>query len=740
MVKRRFLFRYLLILLVIIVPSSLWAAYDFTDTNNYGHVFYYRILNEDHAVALTYPGSDINHPYQLDAYTHYPLPSGNVVISSLVLYQGEEYHLESIDPCTFQDCHYITSAYIPDGVQAIDFAVFSGCQRLQSVRLPATLTTLGSYAFRNCTSLQSIVIPDAVASVANNAFDGCSSLRHVTLGMNIENVQTEAFMGCGAIDTLVVRAHQPPLAPSTLFSDPVLGQCVLMIPCRTLGDYQSVSPWSLFSVIHEADTCWAHVAVQTNDSALGLVLGDGVHNRYASVSLYAVPARGHCLQTWSTGSHDNPLIITLTSDTLITATFAPYSPDTLTRIDTVFTPIIDTVYVNNKDTVYLLVTDTVYANYTDTVYLSVTDTVYANYIDTVYLSIPDTNYAINTDTVYLMVVDTMLLVGIDTLIIHDTLIMPVFWDDPSVDTVWITLHDTLVYSDTIFSHSIDTVAVPMWVHDTLVEYSVVHDTVLRFFWVHDTLTHHDTLWAYNTLRDTLFVVHFDTLWRTELQIEDHYYYDTVFLFDTLVQFVYDTVIQQVVVFDTIVSDRYVYLTDTLQIVRYDTIYALDTLYIDRWCHDTVTIVGYNNPPYIITAATLDPDKGLAIGSGHFYGESLVEIGAVPMRGYLFSHWDDGNVENPRQVLLTSDTFFLAHFVADPGVGNESEKYRIGIDRDQIVVYGALGKTVTIYDAVGRRIHSAESNSHQYRVAVADTGMYVVQIGSAVGQRVIVVGR
>ena len=41
------------------------------------------------------------------------------------------------------------------------------------------------------------------------------------------------------------------------------------------------------------------------------------------------------------------------------------------------------------------------------------------------------------------------------------------------------------------------------------------------------------------------------------------------------------------------------------------------------------------------------------------------ITATPEYGYRFSHWDDGNTDNPRDVYLTQDTHFTAYFERTP---------------------------------------------------------------------------
>lgn len=48
-------------------------------------------------------------------------------------------------------------------------------------------------------------------------------------------------------------------------------------------------------------------------------------------------------------------------------------------------------------------------------------------------------------------------------------------------------------------------------------------------------------------------------------------------------------------------------------------------------------------------------------TGTFYYNSTHEFNAISNHGYHFSHWNDGNTENPRTVTLTQDTSFTAIF-------------------------------------------------------------------------------
>ena len=48
--------------------------------------------------------------------------------------------------------------------------------------------------------------------------------------------------------------------------------------------------------------------------------------------------------------------------------------------------------------------------------------------------------------------------------------------------------------------------------------------------------------------------------------------------------------------------------------------------------------------------------------------------AVPNRGYKFSHWHDGNTDNPRRVLMDQDSSFTAYF-------EPKEQYHIAVSVD-----------------------------------------------------------
>lgn len=65
--------------------------------------------------------------------------------------------------------------------------------------------------------------------------------------------------------------------------------------------------------------------------------------------------------------------------------------------------------------------------------------------------------------------------------------------------------------------------------------------------------------------------------------------------------------------------------------------------------------------YNVTVLSADEAMGEAFGTGLHAGGSTVSISAVPATGYHFTQWNDGNTDNPRSVVVTSDTTFTASF-------------------------------------------------------------------------------
>lgn len=91
---------------------------------------------------------------------------------------------------------------------------------------------------------------------------------------------------------------------------------------------------------------------------------------------------------------------------------------------------------------------------------------------------------------------------------------------------------------------------------------------------------------------------------------------------------------------------------------------------DLWCENFPTC--YYDDPFGMYFAIVDhyelllysdsTEMGSVEGAGYYDENATAECVAIPNPGYAFSHWNDGNTQNPRYLQLTQDTALTAFFV------------------------------------------------------------------------------
>ena len=68
--------------------------------------------------------------------------------------------------------------------------------------------------------------------------------------------------------------------------------------------------------------------------------------------------------------------------------------------------------------------------------------------------------------------------------------------------------------------------------------------------------------------------------------------------------------------------------------------------------------------YTVSALSADSTMGSVTGSGTYPADETITLTATANQGYLFSHWNDGDTNAMRQIVVISDTTFTAYFEAD----------------------------------------------------------------------------
>ena len=149
-------------------------------------------------------------------------------------------------------------------------------------------------------------------------------------------------------------------------------------------------------------------------------------------------------------------------------------------------------------------------------------------------------------------------------------------------------------------------------------------------------------------------------------------------------------------------------------------------------------------PYSYTISSQDTVKGTAstITAPTCSNNLVWTISATANTGYTFSHWSDGNTQNPRTLTVTQDTILIAFFTSNQGIAEaEGDAIRIYPNpaSDKVTLEGiGNGADIFIINAMGKVVRRLENAGATITFSVADLpkGIYFVRVGNAVRKMVV----
>ena len=143
--------------------------------------------------------------------------------------------------------------------------------------------------------------------------------------------------------------------------------------------------------------------------------------------------------------------------------------------------------------------------------------------------------------------------------------------------------------------------------------------------------------------------------------------------------------------------------------------------------------------YQITVLSANDAMGTVTGGGMCDYGSVVQIQAYPSAGYEFVYWNDGNTDNPRDITVTGNATYVANFQPTVGIDdNNLSAVSVYSHDHQIVVCHAEGKSIEIYDVLGKLVAYDTQNSQELRqFTISTKGIYLVRVGEAFFKKVIV---
>ena len=106
-------------------------------------------------------------------------------------------------------------------------------------------------------------------------------------------------------------------------------------------------------------------------------------------------------------------------------------------------------------------------------------------------------------------------------------------------------------------------------------------------------------------------------------------------------------------------------TDSTQFVRWDDGNTDNPRTITVTSDMVFTAIFEPIPVYTITVRSANTSMGTVYGGGTYMANTVIEIGAIPEEGFYFTGWQDGDMNNPRTIIVTEDAEYEAHFSRTP---------------------------------------------------------------------------
>ena len=738
------------LMMAMAIPQSV-RAYSFSSICSSGQTLYYNITQNGYngvfRVEVTYYNTTSN-PWPVGS----PAPTGALIIPDSVTYNGVNYTVVSIGNSAFKNCDELTSVTIPSSVEAIGSDAFYNCSSLiGTLIIRNSVTSIGSFAFANCSSLSSITIgsnvstigfmafycvrhieyhgnatgapwsansingitegdfvysstekdtliayignggcitiPSTVIAIGNNAFRAYTGLMSVIFPSTLTYIGWDAFEGCsGLTGTLVIPNTVTTIQGRAFYGCIGLsGSLYLPDSLTLLGNHAFYGCNGLTGCLYIGNKITT-IDTRTFYGCSGLtstIIGNsvssiGYESFYGCSGLsviYTLPNEAPSLDYGSFNGLSDSVVVNIPCGSSASYTYLWTTSTLFTNSN--FEENRPGFHIRSNDTVMgsVLIQDFPTCQNTTAVFRAIANVGYK------FLSWSDGNTEKNrTITLIQDTTITAIFDVCDTIFIHDT----TYVIDWIYDTTYIDIHDTTFIDVPYAVHDTVYINVPYAVHDTtiivdtliLTEYVPVHDTT--YVPVHDT--------TYITLTDTLTTTLYDTIINTVFDTIDNYIHDTTIVTDTLWLTQYDTIDNYI--HDTTYIDvhdtTYITLTDTVTNNVYDT--------IDNYIHDTT-----------IVTDTL----------------WLTQYDTIWMHDTITVH----------------DTIYIT----EEGIGDvETLNAKVYSSQGQIVVEGADGNMVTLYDISGRVLATRRDEYAPLRFDVPASGTYMLKIGNHPARKVVVI--
>ena len=163
-------------------------------TTNSGNKLYLEITSDTMPKTVAVTGFSATSATSLDS----------LVIPSTVTYNGTTYSVTKINQSAIAHSNLIRAIVIPNSVKTIEDCAFWDSHNLTSVIMGDSVSTMGIEVFDYCTSLSSVTLSNALTYIPVGTFDRCSSLVNITIPPSIKEIKERGFRGCSSLDSIAL--------------------------------------------------------------------------------------------------------------------------------------------------------------------------------------------------------------------------------------------------------------------------------------------------------------------------------------------------------------------------------------------------------------------------------------------------------------------------------------------------------------------------------------------------------
>ena len=148
----------------------------------------------------------------------------------------------------FEECNFIKSVTISDGITSIGHSAFHKCTSLESITIPASVKKIGAMAFSDCTSLNKVEMAEGVTTIGVSAFWGCTALKNITLPESLTSIESSAFYGCTSLTEIKIPTWVTAIETQTFSGCTSLQSVIIPSGVTSIGDVAFTNCSSLLSV------------------------------------------------------------------------------------------------------------------------------------------------------------------------------------------------------------------------------------------------------------------------------------------------------------------------------------------------------------------------------------------------------------------------------------------------------------------------------------------------------------